>query len=1103
VATLLRAQEEAPSFLEAPPPGIGATVDVPTLNEKPGAVIGPYKLLEQIGEGGMGTVWMAQQTAPVKRLVAVKVIKPGMDSAQVIARFEAERQALALMDHPNIARVLDGGTTGGGRLYFVMDLVKGVAITRYCDEHHLTPRQRLELFIPVCQAIQHAHQKGIIHRDLKPSNVLVALYDGKSVPKVIDFGVAKAAGQSLTDKTLVTGFGNIVGTLEYMSPEQAEINQLDIDTRSDIYSLGVLLYELLAGSPPFTQKDLEKAGMLEMLRVIREEEPSKPSTKLSTADGLPTLAANRGMEPAKLTRLVRGELDWIVMKALEKDRNRRYETANGLAMDVQRYLADEPVQACPPSAWYRVRKFARRNKGPLLAVALVLLALVGGIVGTSLGLVQAERARQDETAARDKLQVNLYYQTMALAEREHSAGNIGRAEQLLDSDLCPPALRGWEWQYLKGLSRGNAPLFRGQSVLFSLALAPDASRVAAGGSDGSITVWDTRTGQARVYQGHAAIVWGLVFCLDGQRLWSGGEDGVIHLWDLRTGNRLASVGHAPAGEEAIRGLALSPDGHYLVSMSGSRLQVWDAATGQRLEGGVEAREFDRGVAFSQDGRLLATTCKDKVVRIWDTATWRERFALRGHGGALVLGVAFSPDGRRLASGSVRYWDDSQDSEVIIWDLETQEPIQTLRGMAGGTRSVAFSPDGRRLATGAEADPIIRVWDVATGREALTLRGHQDAVLSLAFSRDGNRLFSASGDQTVRVWDGTPTPQRARTELQVLRGHEGRVNSLAFTQDGRRLVSGGTDRTVRLWDVRTGRELRTLIRGPSPVYAVAISPDGASLATGSYCAGEGPPQRPELRVWDARTWQERLCLALPNGEGHGIVSLAFSADSRRLVLTGTGSPSVVDVATGLALLSLEPEENQNGWAVAYGSRGRIAWATASGKVLVWDDPSAQVFGPIIAWVGPAPLLPKLVNAWVAGVACRPNVLHAHSTRALGVTLSSDQSQLASCGMDGTIKVIDRGDADWAERFTLRGHLGAVHAITFHPDGRRLASAGLDGTVRVWDMATSKELFSLHGHTNGVYCVAYSPDGSYLASGSSDGTIRIWDANPMPGQGETAP
>jgi tetratricopeptide (TPR) repeat protein len=294
-----------------------------------------------------------------------------------------------------------------------MDLVKGAPITKYCDAHHLTPRQRLELFLPICQAIQHAHQKGIIHRDLKPSNVLVALYDGKPVPKVIDFGVAKAAGQSLTDKTLVTGFGNIVGTLEYMSPEQAEVNQLDIDTRSDIYSLGVLLYELLAGSPPFSRKDLEKAGMLEMLRVIREQEPSRPSTKLSTAEGLPTLAANRGTEPAKLTKLVRGELDWIVMKALEKDRNRRYETANGFALDVQRYLADEPVLACPPSALYRFRKFARRNKVGLAVAGLVLFFLV--ILGSGVGWTVRDRAARQ---ARVGGQVESIFAEVDRLERE-------------------------------------------------------------------------------------------------------------------------------------------------------------------------------------------------------------------------------------------------------------------------------------------------------------------------------------------------------------------------------------------------------------------------------------------------------------------------------------------------------------------------------------------------------------------------------------------------------------------------------------------------------------------------------------------------------------
>src|SRR5262245_14120734 len=322
---------------------------------------------------------MANQQVPVRRMVAVKVIKAVIDSAPVVARFEAERQALALMDHPHIAKVFDAGTTATGRPYFVMELVKGTPITRYCDEHRLTPRQRLELFVPVCQALQHAHQKGIIHRDVKPSNVLVAPYDGRPVPKVIDFGVAKAAGQRLTERTLFTEVGAVVGTLEYMSPEQAELNNQDIDTRSDVYSLGVLLYELLTGTTPLTRKRLKQAAFDEMLRLIREEEPPRPSTRLSESqDSLPSISAQRQTEPAKLTKLVRGELDWIVMRALEKDRSRRYETANGLARDLLRYLADEPVEACPPSATYRFRKFARKYKKALATVTAFAALLVAG-----------------------------------------------------------------------------------------------------------------------------------------------------------------------------------------------------------------------------------------------------------------------------------------------------------------------------------------------------------------------------------------------------------------------------------------------------------------------------------------------------------------------------------------------------------------------------------------------------------------------------------------------------------------------------------------------------------------------------------------------------
>jgi serine/threonine protein kinase/formylglycine-generating enzyme required for sulfatase activity len=363
-------------------------------------VAGRYKLVEEIGEGGMGSVWVAEQTQPVRRRVAIKLIKPGMDSRQVLSRFEVERQALALMDHPNIAKVLDGGVTEQGCPFFVMEYVKGVPITEYCDEARVTVQERLELFVQVCHAVQHAHQKGIIHRDLKPSNILVCLYDGQPVPKVIDFGLAKAMHQPLTEHTVYTAHGLMVGTPLYMSPEQAEFNNLDVDTRSDIYSLGVILYELLTGTTPLDRQRFQEAAWHEIVQLIKDEEPKKPSTRLSGSGALPSVAAQRSLEPAQLTRLVRGDLDWIVMKSLEKERSRRYETANGLARDLQRYLDDEVVEARPPSASYRLRKFVRRNRSLVGAAALVTLVLVFGIAGTTWGMIRAAARAEGERLAK-------------------------------------------------------------------------------------------------------------------------------------------------------------------------------------------------------------------------------------------------------------------------------------------------------------------------------------------------------------------------------------------------------------------------------------------------------------------------------------------------------------------------------------------------------------------------------------------------------------------------------------------------------------------------------------------------------------------------------
>jgi serine/threonine protein kinase len=438
VAALLEANDGAGSFLAKAPvalglpgaEGRGEVTEVRPVSESPGTVIGPYKLLEQIGEGGFGVVFMAEQNEPVRRKVALKILKPGMDTRQVIARFEAERQALALMDHQHIAKVLDGGHTKSGRPYFVMDLVKGLPITEYCDQAQCTPRERLELFVHLCQAVQHAHQKGVIHRDLKPSNVLVMMHDTTPVVKVIDFGIAKAVGQQLTDKTLSTGFAQMVGTPLYMSPEQAGQSGVDIDTRSDIFSLGVLLYELLTGTTPFDKDRLKTVGYDELRRILREEEPPRPSTRISTlGQAAATVSTNRKSDAKRLSQLCRGELDWIVMKALEKDRNRRYETANGFAQDVQRYLNDEPVQACPPSAWYRFRKFARRHRGAFVAVAAAVVVVLLTVAGLAVSnwLIRQERDEKEralDQAVRETQRAN---QEKAHAQQQKGRANLNLA----------------------------------------------------------------------------------------------------------------------------------------------------------------------------------------------------------------------------------------------------------------------------------------------------------------------------------------------------------------------------------------------------------------------------------------------------------------------------------------------------------------------------------------------------------------------------------------------------------------------------------------------------------------------------------------------------
>jgi len=1032
------------------------TLDQP-ITEKSGTQIGPYKLLQELGEGGMGVVYMAEQTEPVERKVALKIIKPGMDTRQVIARFQAEEQALAMMDHPNIARVLDAGTTESDRPYFVMELVKGLPITKYCDRQHLTLKERLDLFVPVCQAIQHAHQKGIIHRDLKPSNVLIALYDDKPVPKVIDFGVAKATSRKLTEKTVFTHYGQIVGTLEYMSPEQANLNQLDIDTRSDIYSLGVLLYELLTGNTPFDRHRLRSAGFDEMMRIIREEEPPRLSTRLSTIDTLPSVAANRKAQPKKLCALVRGELDWIVIKALAKDRTRRYETASAFAADLQHYLDDEPVVACPPSLGYRIRKFAGRNKALLTTTGLVAAALVLGAVVSTSQAIRASRsatrerlARQEANEQRDEALEAKKRVEDANRQIEDKNKEISRQLASICMDrghsLCEEGEMGLGMTWLArgmeiapddpgdlkraaraNLAAWNPHLHRLRMVIQApgqvgaLAISPDGTRIVTGGVEGTIRLWDAATGQptgkSARQEGPIRVV---VFSPDGSRIVAGGE-GVARLWNAAT---LEPIGKPLAHHGSVAAAAFSLDGSQLITGSwGGTLGSWDGVSGKptrdpiRYEDDEEAYRV-AAVRFTPHGPQAAVLAP---IRHWrgeregghPTSRWR---LVDGETGkpigpfvsydALVFGAAISPDGSWFAgsSGKVRLWDAATGllaGSTPTTPILVSRALQTIKHR-GRIYAVAFSPDSSQLISGGD-NPAAMIWDVATRKPIGAPLRQRSTVRAVAFSPDGTQVLTATEDRAVCLWDlGSPYP-----EGQVVQ-HEDTVMGVAFCRDGLRMITV-RDRISHFRDGVTGKPLGGPfdLQGPASQAVMLFSRDNSQMLRGSWFR----------HLIDLVSGE---CVMLRTPEG--IRDAAFSPDGSR-------------VLTGLK----------------------------GGTVILWDASTGEEIATCQTNQG---VLTKLA-------------------------FSPDGSRFVTGSVNGTTQLWDAATLESIGNPIEHG--SAVRKLAYGADGNQMFVGCADGTVRLWDLVTRKPTGPLLQHRDAVTAVALSPDGSRLLTRSADQTGQIWDAS----------
>jgi serine/threonine protein kinase/WD40 repeat protein len=1028
-----------------------------------GRKLGPFTLLEVIGEGGGGSVYLAGQSVPVRRQVALKILKLGLDTKSVIARFEAERQTIARMEHPHIASVIEAGATEEGRPYFAMEYVPGSPVTEYCDERRLPVEERLLIFIMVCRAIEHAHQKGVIHRDLKPSNILVREQEGQAVPKVIDFGVAKAVDASADEAAGFTINDAIIGTPAYMSPEQAGRGNRDIDTRADIYSLGVILYELFTGTTPLKATTSGLSGTPEVLRLLSEVDPPRPSTffKSLNEEEREAVANRRGSTAARLSAKLQGDLDWIAMKCLEKDRARRFGSASELSRDVELHLKGLPVTARPPSRRYRFRKFVGRNRGAMASASLFLATLIGAAVISLVFGVRATKAEKMEAEMRkaavgdrelalksvEEARLHQYVANINLAHQALLDGHVSKALLLLEPWAEPGELdlRGFEWWLLMEKCHGDEhlslPLF--DDPIEALSFSPDGEQLA-------------------IASGHG-----------------------VHLWSLEQKEFLATYPHRASS------VTFSQGGDRLIMSGQDGIVVIDVISGEVT---LELEGRNPGYAMSPNDGLLATSDRQGVT-LWNTSNWeREKYFPNAFGS-----LAFSPDGRTLASEGregVTLWPLEGDAAPVV--LEESPPLRI------GSDRIQFSRDGGTVILAQNEDPTeagfaLGLWDVRSGKEVAMLPRnpgggfHTGAISATSFSRDGTLLATSSWDHSVRLWD-FKSGSRRRTLL----GHRGEVWSVALSPDGDFIASGSKDGEVRIWPSAKGSDGESIQGDWTPL---GFPHDNQSI---SAYGGEGELATFDLASGSRIESREKTSLAPRASRRHAVSAnrdLSLIAEDRgngEVTLRDPGNTTETVLQAGVGRidsLALSPD----GKSLVVGNRSDgMAW---------WDlenpgEPPIRIEASRVSFSADASTLvgiDRQGNALIWDSRTR----EVRNRLQLGET--SAGTRLALSG-DGSLLAVSHGFRDYQNTISLwntvngegvgslNGHKQAIWSLAFSPDGRTLASSGGERIIRLWNISTRSELLMLKEPGSAFADLSFTPDGRFLISSSpsfaSSPMIRIF-------------